>query len=224
MCTSISVLVSDIVEMYYAHPLISYPSTSEMMASQSPVSRRISKSSGCNDVLLTVLISLYGALHVAAAGLALFLIQVNCTERPETRINVFLFQTEESDNMIEKVELSVFGFVGFLSSSSALAGIWLKYRHCLLPLIIFLIFTTIFDCISVFASLTAGEEEREGRIARNYLPLLTSRAALWAAVFKILLSLFLLERLVHNYRRNVKIRGGRSPVRRKEDLNSPASP
>ena len=71
--------------MYYAHPLISYPpfppypssSFSERGLSQSPVSERKSKKrSGCNDILLTVLTSLYGALHLAAALLALFLIQV----------------------------------------------------------------------------------------------------------------------------------------------------
>ena len=71
--------------MYYAHPLISYPpfppcpspSFSERGPSQSPVSERKSKKrSGCNDILLTVLTSLYGALHLAAALLALFLIQV----------------------------------------------------------------------------------------------------------------------------------------------------
>ena len=130
--------------------------------------------------------------------------------------------------MIEAVELSVFGFVGLFSSCAALAGIWLKYRHCLLPLIIFLIFTTIFDCISVCASLTAPDEAPQDLTnARNYLPLFSSRESLVGAVIKVLFSLFLLERLLHNYRKNIKIRGGRSPVRRNnasnENLNS-ASP
>ena len=69
--------------MYYAHPLISYPSTStEMGLSQSPVSeRRNTKRTGCNEILLTLLFSLYGALHLAAAVLALFLIQVKYWQR-----------------------------------------------------------------------------------------------------------------------------------------------
>lgn len=69
--------------MYYAHPLISYPSYpsssfTEMGLSQSPVSeRKNTKGTGCNDILLTLLFSLYGALHLAVAVLALFLIQVS---------------------------------------------------------------------------------------------------------------------------------------------------
>ena len=59
--------------MYYAHPLISYPSSVKVL-SESPVKR---KRSDCNKAVLTLLISLYGAFHLAAAGLALFLIQVN---------------------------------------------------------------------------------------------------------------------------------------------------
>ena len=64
--------------MYYAHPLISYPSaTTNLGLSQSPVSeRKPKKRSDCNKILLTVLFSLYGALHLAVAVLAVFLIQV----------------------------------------------------------------------------------------------------------------------------------------------------
>ena len=70
--------------MYYAHPLISYPSsTTNLGLSKSPVSERKTKSrSDCNKILLTVMFSLYGALHLAVAILALFLIQVKVLPAP----------------------------------------------------------------------------------------------------------------------------------------------
>ena len=52
--------------MYYAHPLISYPSSVKVL-SESPVKR---KRSDCNKAVLTLLISLYGAFHLAAAALS----------------------------------------------------------------------------------------------------------------------------------------------------------
>ena len=126
------------------------------------------------------------------------------------------------------MELSVFGFVGFLVSGLALAAVWFKYRHFLLPLLIFLLFTTIFDSISVFASFTTTEEEDNINMdtsqylttASNYFPIFSSDLAVSVVICKILFSIFLLERVVHNYKKNIKIRGGRSPVRR----NNSASP
>ena len=138
----------------------------------------------------------------------------------QSLINVFLFQTSDSSKLIEEVELSVFGLVGLLASSVALAGIWMKYRPCLLPLIIFLLFTIIFDCISVFSSLTAGAEDPgDLTTASTYIPLFSSRQTLVVVVFKVLFSLFMTERLVYNYRRNIMIRGGRSPVKRNTKNN-----
>ena len=135
-----------------------------------------------------------------------------------------MFQFSGRERIIEEVELSVFGFVGFLVSGLALAAVWFKYRHFLLPLLIFLLFTTIFDSISVFASLTsAGETEDTSQYlttARNYFPTFSSGQAVSVVVCKIFFSIFLLERIIHNYKNNIKIRGGRSPVRR----NNPPSP
>ena len=215
--------------MYYAHPLISYPSsTTNLGLSKSPVSERKTKSrSDCNKILLTVMFSLYGALHLAVAVLALFLIQVKVLAAPHqhssahwTRyIVVFLFQFSGSERIIEEVELSVFGLVGFLASGLALAGVCFKYRHFLLPLLLFLLFTTVFDSISVFASFTTPEEEDNSntsqylKTARNYFPIFSSGLAVSLVLCKIFFSIFLIERVIHNYKKNIKIRGGRSPVR-----------
>ena len=76
-------------KMYYAHPLIYHPaSTTNLGLSQSPpVSvRQTKKRSSCNDILLTVLFSLYGALHLAVAVLALFLIQVKYWQPVHTEL------------------------------------------------------------------------------------------------------------------------------------------
>ena len=76
--------------MYYAHPLISYPSSSSTNSgqTQSPVSEgKKKKRADCNDILLTVLFTLYGALHLAVAVLALFLIQVKYQPGSQCRLN-----------------------------------------------------------------------------------------------------------------------------------------
>ena len=76
--------------MYYAHPLISYPSSSStnLGQTQSPVLEgKKKKRADCNDILLTVLFTLYGALHLAVAVLALFLIQVKYWPASQCRLN-----------------------------------------------------------------------------------------------------------------------------------------
>ena len=83
------------------------------------------------------------------------------------------------------MELSVFGFVGFLVSGLALAALGFRYRYFLLPLLIFLLFTTTFDTISVFASLTTPEElgvlsnSQYLTTARNYFPIFSDLLFTW---------------------------------------------
>ena len=122
------------------------------------------------------------------------------------------------------VNLKISGFLGFLVSGLALAAVLFQYRHFLLPLLLFLLFTTIFDSISVIASLTSTEDWDEPAqyltTAWNYFPTFSSGLAVSVMACKIFFSIFLLERVIHNYKKNIKIRGGRSPVRR----NYSASP
>merc|ERR1712025_586228 len=90
------------------------------------------------SILLEFPIFLYGLLHLLAATFGIIILQ-------SSRYSSFSTQ--------EEVELLVVGCVGTAVSILGLLAIWLRVRHLLLPLLLFLVFIILFDAVSIFAYL-----------------------------------------------------------------------
>ena len=104
----------------------------------------------------------------------------------------------------------VLGVVGSISSSVALLAVWLRMRPMLIPLILFLIFTMVLDAASIFMFYTTLSEQWSQRLA--FIPRYSHDLVLFI-IGKLIYSILLFHSTCQSYRRNLKLRGGRSPFR-----------
>jgi hypothetical protein len=91
------------------------------------------------SILLEFPIFLYGLLHLLAVTFGIIILQ-------SSRYSSFSTQ--------EEVELLVVGCVGTAVSILGLMAVWFRFRHLLLPLLLFLVFIIMFDAVSIFAYFT----------------------------------------------------------------------
>ena len=113
------------------------------------------------------------------------------------------------------MELLIFGCIGAVASSLALVAIWIRLRHLMVPLLLFVSFSTVFDAVSILSYFTATSRRfLESNILRGYnvIPKYSSEI-IFIVIGKLVVSILLFRIIVQAYRRNLKLRGGRSPFR-----------
>jgi len=159
-----------------------------------------SRSRCLTALMLEVPLFLYAIIHCIAATFGLILL---------TSSSNFLYTTRE------EIELVTVGSIGCVTSCLALLAVWMRVRSLLVPLILFLLFTIIFDSISIFAYFTtknANLDLRNGAFVSEAIIKYSADLVLFTAL-KLLFSLIIFQITVQTYRRNLKLRGGRSPFR-----------
>ena len=123
--------------------------------------------------------------------------------------------SNSSYSSTDEVELLIFGCIGTVASSLALLAIWIRVRHLLVPLLLFISFSTVFDAVSLCSYFTSTSRTfLEANVLRGYnvIPKY-SQDILFIVIGKLVISLLLFRVVVSAYRRNLKLRGGRSPFR-----------
>ena len=114
--------------------------------------------------------------------------------------------------------------------------LFFRMRYLLLPLLLFLVLIILFDAVSIFAYITNGHSEKSGdyhfrwdfwtsfldiiwqkkhhfRYIRYMAVPEISRNVFFFVIVKLVYSLVLIQAVIKAYRRNLQIRGGRSPFR-----------
>merc|ERR1712126_377532 len=189
-------------KMYYG--IIGAHSSSQAQSDLGPVYPPRKQSRCVTAMLLEVPVFLYGLLHLLAATFGLILLQTS---------------TESSSNSsystTDEVELLIFGCLGSVTSSLALLAIWIRVRHLLVPLLLFTSFSTVFDAVTLCSYFTSTSRTfLESNVLRGYnvIPKY-SQDVLFIVIGKLVISILLFRVVVSAYRRNLKLRGGRSPFR-----------
>merc|ERR1712110_1305842 len=128
--------------------------------------------------------------------------------------------------------MGIVGCVGTAVSILGLMAIWFRVRYLLLPLLLFLMIIIFFDAISIFAYITSGPPENLGESHYWYKRYMIvpdlSRNVFFFVIVKCVYSLVLVQAVIRAYKRNLKIRGGKSPFRvrskspRNEDVENPS--
>jgi len=158
-----------------------------------------SKSRCHTALMLEVPLILYAILHCIAATIGLILL---------TSSNDFLYTTQE------EIELVTVGSIGCVTSCLALLAVWMRVRSLLVPFILFLLFTIILDSISIFAYFTHKENiDLENRDFVSEAIIKYSADLVLFTALKLVFSIIIFQITVQTYRRNLKLRGGRSPFR-----------
>ena len=127
------------------------------------------------------------------------------------------------------MELLIIGSVGTVSSLFALLGIWFRVRSMMIPLLLFLLFTILMDAVSSFYYFTSYTFDSDkigndfdfyrGIHTNNLLPSYT-RNEMFFVIGKLIFSILLFRSISKCYRRNLLLRGGRSPFRSNKKLNN----
>ena len=158
-------------------------------------------------MLLLAAITIYALFHLLSLSYGVILVQQDII-------------SDLSD--YEEIELVTVGCIGSVTSLVAAFGLWFKLRSFLLPLLMFMIFTMILDSVSVFyyfTSPTHSFDQTSNKfdlyrgIHRNQIIPTFTQDAIFLIIGKIIFSLFLSRAIIRTYRYDLRLRGGRSPVR-----------
>jgi hypothetical protein len=174
------------------------------------------KSSGCCTTLLflEMVCSISIAFHLLCTAVGTSMLHHQAIASPHAVIQLTKDQA---------IELLVMGVTGTLVNLLALIGLWHKYRHFLLPLVLFLIIDIILDAIYVFAYCVSVSDpamlEQQHPLSAlspgNLSKPETMRSLLPVLAFKMVFSLILAKLLMYVYKRDLTIRTGRSPLRKR---------
>ena len=151
-----------------------------------------------STMLLEIMLYIHAGFHV----LAVFAVPV--------------LQNKEADHQ-QAAEMMVVGTSGALTTSLAIMGLWYRQRQFLLPLVFFLFATIVLDSASVFnyyyvSTPTVDETSLTKVNAISFYPITDPMSPY--LIVKLLISIWLMQRLISTYRKNLTIRTGRSPLRK----------
>jgi len=179
-------------------------STSQTLSELGPIYPPRKQSRCVTAMMLEVPVFFYGLLHLFAATFGLILLQKSSEN-----------STNSSYSTKDEVELLIFGCLGSIASSLALLAIWIRVRHLLVPLLLFVSFSTVFDAVTLCSYFTSSSRTfLESNVLRGYNLLPNySQDILFIVIGKLVISILLFRVVVSAYRRNLKLRGGRSPFR-----------
>merc|ERR1712126_469715 len=77
--------------------------------------------------------------------------------------------SNSSYSTTDEVELLIFGCLGSIASSLALLAIWICVRHLLVPLLLFVSFSTVFDAVTLCSYFTSSSRTfLESNVLRGY--------------------------------------------------------
>ena len=169
----------------YFNPLVYLYQTNATSSSNPPTSPN--KTTKCSStMLLEIMLYLHTAFHLLAV------------------LAVPVLQNKDADHQLA-AEMMVVGTSGALTSSLAIMGLWYKQRQFLLPLLVFLLATSVLDSVSVFHYYyvaTPMEEVKMNKI--SFYPITDPMSPY--LIVKLVFSIWLVKRLVSTYRKNLAIR------------------
>ena len=127
-----------------------------------------------------------------------------------------VLQNKEADHH-QAAEMMVVGTSGALTTSLAIMGVWYRQRQFLLPLVVFLFATIVLDSASIFnyyyvSTPTVDDTTLTKVNAISFYPITDPMSPY--LIVKVLISIWLMQRLISTYRKNLTIRTGRSPLRK----------
>eukprot|EP00092_Neocalanus_flemingeri_P045669 GFUD01051149.1.p1 GENE.GFUD01051149.1~~GFUD01051149.1.p1 ORF type:complete len:226 (+),score=59.67 GFUD01051149.1:55-732(+) len=120
-----------------------------------------------------------------------------------------------SSDHTQAAELLIVGTSGALTGIMAMMGLWYKQRQFLLPLVVYLLASIVLDSIAVFYYYVASPNANRTYPKMSPISLYPNTDRMMPyLIVKLVLSIWLVKRLITVYRKNLTIRTGKSPLRK----------